>query len=50
LSQADVPGAWIEKPLENQPIFMKTEEIGRDRFHRFFKNWPGKFEIFKKLK
>jgi hypothetical protein len=29
---------------------MKTRETHRDRFHRFSKNRPVKFEIFKKLK
>jgi hypothetical protein len=38
---------WIENPLQDKPIFMKTRATGADRF---YKNQRVKFEIFKKLK
>jgi hypothetical protein len=38
---------WIEKPLENRPIFTKTEETGPDWFHRFLENQPVKIEFCK---
>jgi hypothetical protein len=40
---------WIENPLENRVIFVKIRETDRERFHRFLKNRPVKFEIFKNL-
>jgi hypothetical protein len=45
-----VSTVWIEKPLKNRPIFMKTGEIGQNPFHRFSESRPVKFEIFKNLK
>jgi hypothetical protein len=47
---AHVRRAWIEKPLENRPIFMKTEKTGGDWFYCFLENQTVKFDIFKNLK
>jgi hypothetical protein len=47
---AHVRRAWIEKPLENRMIFMKTEKTGRDWFYCFLENQTVKFDIFINLK
>jgi hypothetical protein len=39
--------AWIEKPFENWPIFMKIEEIGLDWFHRFSVNRQSNLNCLK---
>jgi hypothetical protein len=40
---------WIERPLKNWLIFVKTREIGGDRFHWFSENWLVKFDFFQKF-
>jgi hypothetical protein len=39
--------AWIEKPFENWPNFMKIEEIGLDWFHRFSVNRQSNLNFLK---
>jgi hypothetical protein len=43
-------GAWIENPLENRLILVKTENFGPDRFHLFLKNQSIKFNFSKNIK
>jgi hypothetical protein len=37
----------IEKPVENQSVFMKIRETGLDLFHQFLVNRPMNLKIFK---